>query len=224
MCRLPTRARHVRAARRALLDPIRQTVLGGAFSPPTFLATARPRAPRKEGREGARGAHRRASRSAWQRPLTIDRRADRRSSPERPSRTRRSCDFHARERKGTLTRSLRFAFTITGSFMSIRYGQKKPLGSGNKREKSNGKNSKTQDGKVAAETRDAETRDAQTRDAQKPSARRNAARRVGQAHRRTQGAAPGVVAGKSHCRMFAAGGSQLCLRPKRLCSPRRAKT
>ena len=87
--------------------------------------------------------------------------------------------------------------------MSIRYGQKKPLGSGNKREKSNGQNSKTQDGKVAAETRDAETRDAQ-----KPSARRNAARRIGQAPRRTQGATPGVVAGKSHCRMFAAGGSQ----------------
>ena len=87
--------------------------------------------------------------------------------------------------------------------MSIRYGQKKPLGSGNKREKSNGQNSKTQDGKVAAETRDA-----QARDAQKPSARRNAAPRVGQAPRRTQGAAPGVVAGKAHCRMLAAGGSQ----------------
>jgi hypothetical protein len=92
--------------------------------------------------------------------------------------------------------------------LSIRYGQKKPLGSGNKREKSNGQNSKTQDGKIAAETRDAETRDAETRDAQDPSARPNAPRRVGQAPRRTQGAAQDVVANTSHGRMFSAGGPQ----------------
>jgi len=96
--------------------------------------------------------------------------------------------------------------------LSIRYGQKKPLGSGNKREKSNGQNSKTQDGKVAAETRDAETRDAQT-----PSARRNAARRVGQAPRRTQGAAQDVVAGTLHCACLRPEAHNGCLRPQCLC-------
>jgi len=92
-------------------------------------------------------------------------------------------------------------------------GRKKPLGSGNKREKSNGENSKTQDGKVAAETRDA-----QARDTQEPPARPNAPRRVGQAPRRTQGAAQDVVGGKSHCRMFAAGGSQGAPPAAALCS------
>jgi hypothetical protein len=102
--------------------------------------------------------------------------------------------------------------------LSIRYGQKKTAGIWKQeREKSNGQNSKTQDGKV-----DAETRDAKTRDAQEPSSRPSSPPRIGQAPRRTQGAAQRVVAGKSHCRMLPAGGSRR-VRPAEIVSARRQK-
>jgi len=117
---------------------------------------------------------------------------------------RRSCGFPCTDRKGILTRSLRFAFTITGSFIvdSLRAEENAGIWK-QEREKSNGQNSKTQDDKVGAETCDA-----QARDSQESSTRPNAPRRGGQAPRRPQGAAQGVVAGQSHWRRFAAGGSQ----------------
>ena len=73
-----------------------------------ILATARPGALR----------HRHASRSVRPRPLLSSIAARKmRSHTSNPGETADRAIFHAREQKGTLTRSLRFPFTITGSFI-----------------------------------------------------------------------------------------------------------